>query len=141
MRTLNRKLENLTFQSGILHEIFEFLNIKVSQLKNDRDRDCLLVLDEISISAGTVLDISTNTYVGHVILPRHNNNDIAIHVLVFMLASIGHRWKQTVAYYFTAKTNGSVYKDIILEIIQEAEKIGLRVHGIVSDMGSANQAM
>ncbi|XP_011858941.1 PREDICTED: uncharacterized protein LOC105556459 [Vollenhovia emeryi] len=32
LRTLNRKLENLKFQSGILHEVFQFLHIKVSQL-------------------------------------------------------------------------------------------------------------
>ncbi|XP_011686833.1 PREDICTED: uncharacterized protein LOC105449358 [Wasmannia auropunctata] len=103
LRTLNQKLENLKFQSEILHKVFEFLHIKISQLKNDRDRDCLLVLDEINISASTVFDISTNTYVGCVILPQHNNNDIATYGLVFMFASIGHRWKQSVAYYFTAK--------------------------------------
>lgn len=100
------------------------------------------MLDEINISAGTVFDVSTNTYIGRVTLPGHNNNDIATNVLVFMLASIEHRWKQTMAYYYTAKnTNGSVYKNIILEIIQKAEKIGLRIQRIVSDMGSANQAM
>lgn len=40
LRTLNRKLKNLKFQSGILHEVFQFLHIKVSQLENDRDRNC-----------------------------------------------------------------------------------------------------
>lgn len=142
LRTLSRKLENLKFKSGILDEVLEFLHIKVSHLKSDRDRDCLIVLDEISITPGTVFDTSTNNYVGYVTLPEHDDKEIATHGLVFMLASIGHRWKQSIAYYFTAKnTKGSIYKHIILEIILKVEKIGLKIHGIVSDMGSANQAM
>lgn len=142
LRTLNRKLENLKFQSGILHEVFDFLNIKVSQFKDARSKDCLIVLDEISITSGTVFDTSTNTYLGRVTLPEHDKNEVATHGLVFMLAGIGHRWKQNVAYYYTGpRTNGSAYRQIILSLIENAEAIGLFVHGIISDMGAPNQAM
>ncbi|XP_039304971.1 uncharacterized protein LOC105207055 isoform X3 [Solenopsis invicta] len=142
IRTLNRKLENLKFRSGILDEIFQFLNLKVSQFINNTDRDCLLILDEISITPGIVFDTSTYTYIGKVTLPNHDQNEIATHCLVFMLAGIGKRWKQVVAYYYTSnRTDGSIYKEIIVEIIKKAEKINLYVHGVISDMAASNQAM
>ncbi|XP_067216772.1 uncharacterized protein [Linepithema humile] len=119
LRTLHRNLEKWKFQSGLSTEIFEFLRIKVSQFKNDIDKDCCIVLDEISISPGKWFDTSTNTYVG-----------------------VAQRWKQTVAYFYSGNsTNGSIYKSIILNIIEEANKIGLRVQSIVSDMSAPNQAM
>lgn len=59
-----------------------------------------------------------------------------------MLADIGQRWKQVIAYYYTGnRTHGSVYKQIIIDIIKKAEEIRLQVHGVISDMGASNQSM
>lgn len=41
-RTLRRRLQNISFKSGILHDVFEMLSIKVSML-NDFEKDCFLV--------------------------------------------------------------------------------------------------
>ncbi|XP_067216776.1 uncharacterized protein [Linepithema humile] len=58
------------------------------------------------------------------------------------IVRVAQRWKQTVAYFYSGNsTNGSIYKSIILNIIEEANKIGLRVQSIVSDMSAPNQAM
>jgi len=58
-----------------------------------------------------------------------------------MLADIGQRCKQVMAYYYTGnRTHGSVYKQIIIDI-KKAEEIGLQVHGVISDMGASNQSM
>ncbi|EFN63682.1 Transposable element P transposase, partial [Camponotus floridanus] len=66
----------------------------------------------------------------------------ATHGLVFMLAGLASRWKQTVAYYFTGnKVNGAKLKPLIENIISKAEGIGLHVHNVTSDMGPCNQAM
>ncbi|XP_071637757.1 uncharacterized protein [Temnothorax longispinosus] len=62
LRTLNRKMQNIQFDSGILNDIFDFLSIKVSSFKNSLDNHCMLVLDEMSITPSHVLDISKNTY-------------------------------------------------------------------------------
>lgn len=59
-----------------------------------------------------------------------------------MIGGIRDRWKQVVAFYFTPRGyNGSQLKPIISEIILKAEKIGLYIHSITSDMGSINQVM
>lgn len=62
----------------------------------------------------------------YITLAGHNSKDLATQGLVFMLASISHRWKQTVAFYLTGNsTDGSKFKTIILEIINKAESIGV----------------
>lgn len=59
-----------------------------------------------------------------------------------MIGSICARWKQVVAYYFTPNSlDGSLLKPIILEIIEKAESIGLRIHSITTDMGPVNRRM
>lgn len=140
LRTLNRRIEDLKFDSGIYKEIFEFLRIKVENFKNELNKDCSLVLDEISISiilTDNVYDSSTNKLLSKVILPQHEGQ-----ALVIMLAYLGSRWKQIVGYFFTnKKTNGTMYKPIIEQIIVKSENIGLRVHCVTSDMGAGNQSM
>lgn len=43
-----------------------------------------------------------------------------------MLVGIGARWKQIVAYFLTGnKTDGSVFKDIIVDILNKVHGIGL----------------
>lgn len=78
----------------------------------------------------------------YVTLPDHDRNVIATHGLVFMLAGLASRWKQTVAYYFIGnKVNGAKLKPLIENIIRKAERIGLYVYNITSDMEPCNQAM
>lgn len=59
-----------------------------------------------------------------------------------MLEGISIRWKQTVAYYFTGPSvNGTVYSNIITDLIIKCESIGLKVMAITSDMGASNQRL
>lgn len=66
IRTLTRKLESLKFKSGIISEIFELMKIKISLFEKEIDKDCTLVLDEMSITAGSFYDLSRNTMIGKV---------------------------------------------------------------------------
>lgn len=139
IRTLQRRLQNLKFDSGVLHEVFQFLSIKV-QTFGEHERDCVLVLDEMSITPGTVFDSSLNKYFGNVTLPEHTG--IATHVLVFMLGGITTRWKQVVAYHFTGDSvNGVVFESIIRCIFQKVADLNLNILSITSDMGPCNQAL
>lgn len=144
IRTLQRRLENLKFESGILTEVFDFMKIKIDTMKQPQEKECVLLLDEMSLTESVDYDTSTSSYFGNVTLPFHElqANVHANHALVFMLGGISTRWKQTVAYYYTSSSvDGSVLKKIILEIITLAEKLGLKVNSVTSDMGSVNQAM
>lgn len=143
LRTLRRRLQNVKFNSGILEEIFEFLKLKVACFKNNSDKHCMLVMNEMSITPSEIFDPSTNTIIGYATLGNHNDEkNIATHALVLMLAGIASRWKQIVGYYFTGATlDGNKLNPIICEIIKKAEEIGLRVHSVTSDMGAANMGM
>ena len=142
LRTLRSRKENCKFNSGDCDEIFEFLKLKVSNFQSDIDKNCLIILDEISIVAKLCYDNSNESFIGNVTLPNHDSSEIATHALVFMIADIAQRWKQTIDYYFTGNaTDGSQYTPLLLNYINKAHEIGLNVHGIVSDMGSTNQSM
>jgi hypothetical protein len=137
--TLQRRLENLKFDSGILTEVFEFLYIKVQSF-NDHEKDCMLVMDECVITEGNQYDSALNKYFGEVTLPEHVA--LANHVLVFMLGGVNTRWKQVVAYYFTGNSvNGQIFADIIKEIFENSKRIGLNILSVTSDMGGSNQAL
>lgn len=125
VRTLQRRSQNLKFDSGILHEVFEFLRIKVESFES-HEKDCVLILDEMAITSGNVYDCSLSKYFGNVTLPEHSG--MATHVLVFMLGGVITRWKQVVAYYYTSDSvNGAVFHDIIECIFQKAEELQLNI--------------
>ena len=121
LRTLQQRLESLKFQSGILTEVFDFMKTKVDVMKIN-EKECVLILDEMSITESVDYDTSTSSYYGFVTLPEHYGQ--ANHALVFMLGGISTRWKQTVAYYYTGSSvYGGVLKNIVLSIINCTEEI------------------
>lgn len=71
-----------------------------------------------------------------------NTHEHATHGLAFVVAGLHSRWKQIVGYYFTGDSyNGSLLEPIVRDIVSRVEKIGLKIHIIVNDMGSINMAM
>lgn len=68
-RTLRIKCENLEFQPGICKQVFDMLKQQVQQFTDDRERDCMLAVDEMSIAAGEQIDHSTMSYFGLSTLP------------------------------------------------------------------------
>ncbi|XP_077278932.1 uncharacterized protein LOC143906611 [Temnothorax americanus] len=148
VRTLQRTVEHIWFESGILDEVFDMLKCAVKNM-SENERDCMIVADEMAIKAGLVFDPSTKKMIGNCTFPSHVGP--AKKVLVIMCGGISRRWKVAVAYFFTGKegpkimdkksSSGSVFKDIILKVIDKCEKIGLKVHSITTDMGCENRAM
>ncbi len=65
IRTLQRRIQNLKFESGILTDILDFLKIKVSTF-NEQEKECILLLDEIALKETIEYDFSNNTYIGYV---------------------------------------------------------------------------
>lgn len=62
LRTLRSALENLLFTSGISDDILEFLKTKVANFTNDTDKECGLILDEMSITEATSYDTATKSF-------------------------------------------------------------------------------
>jgi len=139
LRTLRRNLQCVKFDSGVLCEVFQFLSIKVATM-HPLERECCLTLDEMSITSSVEYDSRIGRFLGDATLPEHTG--VATHCLVFMIAGITTRWKQTVAYYYTSNsTNGRVFAGILLDIIRRCHAIGLNVAAVTCDMGGANRAM
>ncbi len=64
------------------------------------------------------------------------------HALVFMVAGLSTRWKQTVAYEFTGNSySASEADERIKLIIIKCFEIGIKIDAIISDMGPQNQAL
>lgn len=141
--TLTKRIQNLKFESGVLHEVFQFLSIKVSKMSSF-DKECVVIVDEMSIESGTQYDPSSKKIIGNVTFPSITTR-LAKNGLVVMLAGISTKWKQVVAYEYTGSLDNVEYgiklKDLICEVIKSAEQIGLCVSSFVCDMGPLNKKM
>lgn len=60
LQTLSCYLENFKFVPGISNEMFVFLKFKVAQFENNIDKDCIVIVDEMSITPGKFYCMATN---------------------------------------------------------------------------------
>lgn len=59
-----------------------------------------------------------------------------------MIGGISSRWKQVIGYHYTGVgTTGADVHATVLDIINQCEEMGLRIHSVTSDMGSMNIQM
>ena len=138
-RTLQRRMQNIDFQPGILTGIMKLLKLKVEKFSED-ETFCNLVLDEMSIKSALEYDVGDQVIRGNYTI--NPTDQLSSHGLVFMLAGIKSRWKQIICYHFTgASFEGKDVKNILIEIIHAANSIGLKVINITSDMGPCNQSV
>ncbi|XP_055535083.1 uncharacterized protein LOC129724340 isoform X2 [Wyeomyia smithii] len=139
VRTQQKHLENFHFDSGILDETFTLLSSKVESM-TEAERDCGLVLDEMSIDQSLSFCSNNKKFFGGVTIPTQSGK--ATHGLVIMLVGIASRWKQIAAYHFTANAIPDGFlMNMVLDIIRMSEKIGLKVHFVTSDCGPNNIRM
>lgn len=64
-RTLRRHLECIAFKDGICDEIFDLLKDKVSNFPDERHKDCMICVDEMSIIPGEQIDPCTKHTIGY----------------------------------------------------------------------------
>lgn len=121
-KTLQRRLQSIKFESGILYHVFEFLKIKIDSF-NTNERDCCMILEEMEI-------VSDEKYVN------------ATHIQAFILAGINTRWKQIVAYYFNGGSSEDTHvEDIINKLLKKAKEINLNIISITTAMEARNQTI
>ena len=94
IRTLQRRIQHIKMEPGVLGEVFDMLKLKVDGL-TEMERECVLTVDEMSITPSVELHLGTGKLYGDVTLPGHTGE--ATHACVFMLAGSTTRWKQVVA--------------------------------------------
>jgi hypothetical protein len=109
----------------------------------DVDLDCGIVLDETAIEAANALSRTDDCFYGDVMAESSKSPEVrATKGLVFMLVGIRQRWKQVIAYFFTGNTVKDGFLRTTLDhIMDECEKLGLRIHFVTSDGASPNKKM
>lgn len=82
VRTLQQNLETFHFEEGICEEIFDILEKKVNTFEDERDKDAMIAMDEMSINSGIQFDASTRSFCGHSSL-RNSKGDIGKKFFLF----------------------------------------------------------
>lgn len=134
--TLQRFTKRWIVNPGFNEFIFRVTECRVKLLK-EKEKDCILCLDEISLKSHVFYDISKDKIIGFDTTSSKNNTEIAGSALTIMARGIASSWKQPIAYFFckTAATSDDL-KDILFEAVRKLRGTGLNVLGVVSDQGS-----
>lgn len=133
--TLTRFSSRWVVQPGFNDFIFGVIGMKMRFLK-EKEKDCILCVDEISLKSHLFYDISKDKIIGFQESHNKKSSNIATSALVVMARGIATRWKQPIAYFFyETSAPAEEMKEVIFESIRKLDSIGLQVHGIVSDQG------
>jgi len=96
-------LRKIPLEPGINSQIIEHLKLVVSGFKNELDKTCVLLFDEISLSAGVHYFQSEDKIIGVEDLGRNvRRTKFADKALTFIVRGVKRKFKQPIAYYFAA---------------------------------------
>ena len=116
----------------------------ISDLVNDNQGDCVIIIDEMSIKKQTCWDPKNDKFVGNVDYGSFQGEDvdnIATNALVVMVAGLKKPWSVPLAYFLTDKLNANVLCQLITESIEILTEVGANVHAIVFDGAPKNISM
>jgi hypothetical protein len=88
IRTLQKRTENIMFDSGILYEVLEAMSFKIKAM-NPQEKLCCLTMDEMSVKSSLDYDVKSDSFIGDVTLPHHEG--IAKKALVYQLGGVSTR--------------------------------------------------
>jgi len=135
-RTLRRVTEKINIMPGLNDIIFETIELKINNLKDDA-RDCVLCIDEMSIKTHLFYNITQDYIVEFNNSYDRKTYEPAKNVLCFMLRSINYDWKQPIAYYFINNSfTGLHLQNTIFSVITRIKKTSLNIRVLTSDQGS-----
>nr|CAH7737930.1 unnamed protein product [Callosobruchus chinensis] len=131
--TLKRYTRNWMINPGFNDFIFGLLELR-AKMFNEKERDCIVCLDEIALKPHLFYNISNDKIVGFEEGEHQNTTKIATKALVVMARGITSIWKQPIAYFFyNSAAPSKEIKDILFESIRKLTAIGYNVNGVVSD--------
>ena len=152
-RTIQRHLSHVSSEAGECTDFLKLLEMKVPTMK-EREKLCIMNIDEMSISPSYVYDSKNQSYVGTITIPlseklqqkRKQENgayeekkELAYHALSILLVSACGKWKQLVAFQFTgASFDPEAVAKWIRDVLARVFDIGLIVIGITMDNTTTN---
>lgn len=138
-KTLHNMLKKVPIQPGLNKSVLDHLK-KIAPKKNDKDKVCCLLFDEMAIKPRLILNPSNDIVEGYEDLGQlGRKGEVADHALVFMLQGLHHKYKQPIAFYFTKGTVSSpILANIIKNILTEVSATGFHILNTVCDQGPTN---
>lgn len=135
-------LRKIPLEPGINLQIIEHLKLVVSGFKNELDKTCVLLFDEISLSAGIHYFQSEDKIIGIEDLGRNvRRTKFADKALTFIVRGVKRKFKQPIAYYFVS--SGIKTPDIVValkEVVSAVQSAGLNIVGTICDQAPTNVA-
>ena len=116
---------NIECEPGFLKKPFEFVEGKV----NEGQKDCVLMLDEMSIKKQLQWDKKQSKFVGNTdygTFKAEASDTIATNALLFMVCGLQKPWYVPIAYFLTNNLNGDILKQLIYEAINLLTEKGAR---------------
>lgn len=140
------KNSNLDSTSGIGQNSLEALKRKAEEMmeKNGEQLVVSLTFDEIAIQRNMLWSRSQNKFIGLIDrgTPKVKEEfDLATNVIVFMVCGVNAKFEQPVAYYFIQTLNANERAELVLEMLTEISKLGIKVKNITFDGYSSNISM
>lgn len=133
--TLHRFMRNWVINPGFNEFIFKITELRVNHL-NEKEKDCIICVDEMSIKSNLFYDIGRDKIIGFQESCSKNTLDIATSALVVMARGVACSWKHPIAYFFyKSAVPSQEIKVILFEAIKRLNATGLNVLGVVSDQG------
>jgi hypothetical protein len=117
----------IPIDAGINEALFDNLKANVRQSR-ERERNCILLFDEVSLEPHIDVNRKTHGFDGFVHTGLQQSNIIADHALVFMIRGLSGKWKQPLMFTFCRGTTPAVNSMAhIRNVIHHREEAGLRV--------------
>lgn len=133
---------NLDAKSGISKQSLDALEAMAKSM----DKPLLINLnfDEININCGMTWCRSTNRFIGLIDYGTPNPDEdftLAKDVIVYMAVGINAHFQQPIAYYFIQSLKGPGRAELLLQVIAEITKRGIKIANVSCDGHKANPAM
>lgn len=130
-------MSNVNVEPGFQVQVLEGL----SKL-DEKDKDCILILDSMAIRQQIIWSKEEHKYVGFCDYGNSvtlENIDVeAKEALVFLLVSIKGAWKWPVAYFLVNKVISTVLCELIKSTFNLCHQYNLCIHGLTFDGDASN---
>ena len=140
--TLSNWVSDLPKSPGVTKAALDVIEGKVKCM-NEASKLCSISMDEISLKTCLLYDSAKDEVVGVEDFGDGKHSErLATSAVVFMAQGITGNWKQPLGYYLVYEACPSnVLKEKLTKIIDQVTSIGLKVHAVISDLGSNFQKL
>lgn len=139
-QTLYKEIRSIKMNPGLDNpQLYNMLRMKVHAFQ-EQNKYCVLCIDEMSIKGHLFYDRANDCIIG--LAQNEKQENIfkpALSPCVLMLRGIYSKWKQFLAYYLChTSCSAQALKNILHEVVNKINLIGLKICALTTDMGSNN---